>query len=171
MQLHHNYFDSYKKLDEENIIKFDYKQFEMTDEENQKPKSTEDVIMNRKINELQKPSWVNLTEEDFNLLIKDVVDNLDDENYKTTVNNRKYNLRNTENFLLEITTKIDSKNEALKLYDDLIKEDIAALEKDGENVSKLESVEVVLVHCNLIKNDYQHRSKVLFTFIPNNLVS
>ena len=171
MQLHHNYFDSYKKLDEENKIKFDYKQFEMTDEENQKPKSTEDVIMNRKINELQKPSRVNLTEEDFNLLIKDVVDNLDDENYKTTVNNRKYNLRNTENFLLEITTKIDSKNEALKLYDDLIKEDIAALEKDGENVSKLESVEVVLVHCNLIKNDYQHRSKVLFTFIPNNLVS
>ena len=171
MQLHHNYFDSYKKLDEKNKIKFDYKQFEMTDEENQKPKSTEDVIMNRKINELQKPSWVNLTEEDFNLLIKDVVDNLDDENYKTTVNNRKYNLRNTENFLLEITTKIDSKNEALKLYDDLIKEDIAVLEKDGENVSKLESVEVVLVHCNLIKNDYQHRSKVLFTFIPNNLVS
>ena len=171
MQLHHNYFDSYKKLDEENKIKFDYKQFEMTDEENQKPKSTEDVIMNRKIDELQKPSWVNLTEEDFNLLIKDVADNLDDENYKTTVNNRKYNLRNTENFLLEITTKIDSKNEALKLYDDLIKEDIAALEKDGKNVSKLESVEVVLVHCNLIKNDYQHRSKVLFTFIPNNLVS
>ena len=83
------------------------------------------------------------------------------------MNNSKYNLRNTENFLLEI----DSKNEALKLYDDLIKEDIVALEKDGENVSKLESAEVVLVHCNLIKNDYQHRSKVLFTFIPNNLDS
>ena len=28
--------------------------------------------------------------------------------------------------------------------------------KDGENVPKLESVEVVLVHCNLVKNDYQH---------------
>ena len=32
---------------------------------------------------------------------------------------------------------------------------------------KLESVEVVLVHCNLVKNDYQHASKVLFTFVPN----
>ena len=40
-------------------------------------------------------------------------------------------------------------------------------DKDGENVPKLESVEVVLVHCNLVKNDYQHTSKVLFTFIPN----
>ena len=28
--------------------------------------------------------------------------------------------------------------------------------KNGENVPKLESVEVVLVHCNLVKNDYQH---------------
>ena len=28
-------------------------------------------------------------------------------------------------------------------------------DKDGENVPKLEPVEVVLVHCNLVKNDYQ----------------
>ena len=33
-------------------------------------------------------------------------------------------------------------------------------DKNGENVPKLESVEVVLVHCNLVKNDYQHSSKV-----------
>ena len=39
--------------------------------------------------------------------------------------------------------------------------------KNGEDVPKLESVEVVLVHCNLVKNDYQHTSKVLFTFVPN----
>ena len=40
-------------------------------------------------------------------------------------------------------------------------------DKDGETVPKLESVEVVLVHCNLVKNDYQHTSKVLFSFVPN----
>ena len=39
--------------------------------------------------------------------------------------------------------------------------------KDGEIVPKLESVEVVLVHCNLVKNDYQHISKALFSFVPN----
>ena len=39
--------------------------------------------------------------------------------------------------------------------------------KNGEIVPKLESVEVVLVHCNLVKNDYQHASKVFFTFVPN----
>ena len=40
-------------------------------------------------------------------------------------------------------------------------------DKNGENVPKLEFVDVVLVHCNLVKNDYQHISKVLFTFVPD----
>ena len=39
--------------------------------------------------------------------------------------------------------------------------------KNGENVPELESVEVVLVPCNLVKNYYQHASKVLFSFVSN----
>ena len=42
-------------------------------------------------------------------------------------------------------------------------------DKDGENVPKLESVEVVLVHCNLVNNNYQQASKVLLTFVPDEL--
>ena len=41
--------------------------------------------------------------------------------------------------------------------------------KNGELVPKLETVEVVLVHCNLVNNSYQQASKVLFTFVPNKL--
>ena len=40
-------------------------------------------------------------------------------------------------------------------------------DKNGEIVPKLESVELVLVYCNLVKNSYQHASKVLFSFKPN----
>ena len=40
-------------------------------------------------------------------------------------------------------------------------------DEDGEDMPKLESVEVVLVHCNLFNNSYQQASKVLFTFVPN----
>ena len=32
---------------------------------------------------------------------------------------------------------------------------------------KLESVEVLLVHCNLVNNNYEQGSKVLLTFVPN----
>ena len=39
--------------------------------------------------------------------------------------------------------------------------------KNSENEPKLESAEVVLVYCNLVRNDYPHTSKVLFTFVPN----
>ena len=38
-------------------------------------------------------------------------------------------------------------------------------DKVEEIVPKVESVDVVLVHCNLVKNDYQHASKVLFSFV------
>ena len=40
-------------------------------------------------------------------------------------------------------------------------------DKDGEDVPKLESAKVVLVQCNLVKNNYQQASKVLYTFVPN----
>ena len=40
-------------------------------------------------------------------------------------------------------------------------------DKNSELVPKLESVDLVLVHCNLVNNGYQQASKVLFTFVPN----
>ena len=39
--------------------------------------------------------------------------------------------------------------------------------KDGKDLPKLESAEFVLVHCNLVNNNYQQASKVLFTFVLN----
>ena len=39
--------------------------------------------------------------------------------------------------------------------------------KNGENVPHLEIVELVLVHCNLVNNDYQQDSRILYTFVPN----
>ena len=39
-------------------------------------------------------------------------------------------------------------------------------DKNSENAPRLENVEVVLVHCNLVNNAYQQHSSVLFTFVP-----
>ena len=39
--------------------------------------------------------------------------------------------------------------------------------KNSENVPHLEITEVVLVHCNIVSNDYQQDSRVLYTFVPN----
>ena len=43
-------------------------------------------------------------------------------------------------------------------------------DKNGENVPHLEITEVVLVHCNIVNNSYQHDSRVLYTLAPNKLI-
>ena len=40
-------------------------------------------------------------------------------------------------------------------------------DKNGENVPHLEIVELVLVYYNLVNNDYQQDSRILYTFVPN----
>ena len=40
--------------------------------------------------------------------------------------------------------------------------------KNGENIPHLEAVELGLVHCNLVNNDYQQDSRILHTFVTKN---
>ena len=40
-------------------------------------------------------------------------------------------------------------------------------DKNGENVPHLEITKVALVHCNIVNNNYQQYSKILYTFVPN----
>ena len=40
-------------------------------------------------------------------------------------------------------------------------------DKNDENVPHLEITEVILVHCNIVNNDYQQNSRVLYAFVPN----
>ena len=40
-------------------------------------------------------------------------------------------------------------------------------DKNGKNVPHLETNEVVLVHCNIVNNDCQQDSRVLYTFVSN----
>ena len=40
-------------------------------------------------------------------------------------------------------------------------------DKNGENVPHLQIVELVLVHCNFVNNDYQQDSRTLYTFVTN----
>ena len=44
-------------------------------------------------------------------------------------------------------------------------------DKNGENIPHLEIVELLLVHCSLVNNDYQQDSRILFTFVQNKTFS
>ena len=67
------------------------------------------------LNETLKPLWINMSRKDFNLLIKDVADNLNNKVYQATVNGLKYDFQKTNEFLLEIGTKKISENKAREL--------------------------------------------------------
>ena len=68
--------------------------------------------------------------------------------------------------LLKTGYKLElSSPETMKLLGSTKKD--ADKDKDGEDLPKLESVETVLMHCNLVNNSYQQVSKVLLTFAPN----
>ena len=62
--------------------------------------------------------------------------------------------------------KTGCKLELLTPWNNVDKDKDKDVDKDNdiENVAKLESLEVVLVYCNLVKNDYQQTPKVLFLF-------
>ena len=40
-------------------------------------------------------------------------------------------------------------------------------DKNGENVPHLEIVEIVVIQCNVVNNNYQQNSRILCTFVPN----
>ena len=40
-------------------------------------------------------------------------------------------------------------------------------DENGENVPHLEIIEIVLVHCNIVNNDFKQDSIVLETFVSN----
>ena len=78
--------------------------------------------------------------------------------YANTINNRiEFKIKNA--YKLELLSK-----ETMKLFANT--SSIIDADKNSENVPKLENVEVVLVHCNLVNNSYQQHLKVLFTFVP-----
>ena len=42
-------------------------------------------------------------------------------------------------------------------------------DKNGKNVLHLEITDVVLIHCNIVKKDYQQDLRFLYRFVPNEL--
>ena len=40
-------------------------------------------------------------------------------------------------------------------------------DENGENVPNLKITELVLIHCNIVNNDYKQNLRVLHTFVSN----
>ena len=87
------------------------------------------------------------------------IDNPSKRIYVNTIENRITFEIKTE-FYLELLTP-----EMMKLLGSI--ENKIGKDKNGENVPHLQITEVVLVHGNIVNNDYQQDSRVSYTVVPN----
>ena len=87
------------------------------------------------------------------------VDNLPIKIYVNRIENR-ITFKIKSGYYLELLTP-----ETMKLLESA--ESKITKDKNGENIPHLVIVKLVLVHCNLVSNDYQEHSRILFTFVPN----
>ena len=98
------YYESEKVKDEEKRGR-DYKQFKIIDNGDQEPKSTKkEETKTKKPDGIQKPLWVKLNKNDFDS-IQDVYNNLNNDDFKTNVDKKTYDLKNAKKFSVKITTQ------------------------------------------------------------------
>ena len=98
-----------QKYDSENLPNLDYqpvtwKTKSLSDEDRRDIKQPT-PLKQLNINEIHKPLWLDVSREKFELLIKDIANNLDNKDYQTTVDKRKYDLKNAQKILLKMNTK------------------------------------------------------------------
>ena len=86
-----------------------------------------------------------------------IADNSPVQNYTNKIKNRIV-------FRIKTGYKPELSSEKISYYD--VQKEMLIKIKMEKMCQKLESVEVVLAHCNSVNNNYQPASKVLFTFVP-----
>ena len=89
--------------------------------------------------------WVKINRNDFDSLIQDAYNNLNNNELKTTVNKKAHDLKNAKTFLEKITTQKISEENAKELYSNLITLDILELENvKGKDKNKRHKILRVL---------------------------
>ena len=89
--------DSEKAKDKEKRGR-DYKQFEIIDNGDKEPRSTKkEETETKKLDEIQKPLWIELNKNDFDLLTQYIYNNLNNDKFKTTVDKKAYDLEKCKN--------------------------------------------------------------------------
>ena len=158
LPLYGKYLDAYKKnydsegVKEEEKRGSDYKRFEIIYDRNQWPKSTKkEESEPKKPDDIQKPLWVKINKNRFDSLIQDVYSNLNNNEFKTTVNKKAYGWKNVKTFLEKITTQKIGEENAKELYSDLITPEITELENaKGKGKNKRHKILEFLENLKLI---------------------
>ena len=98
----------------------------------------------------------------FEYILKKLGETVDDPSIRMYVNKieNRISFKIKNGYYLELLTP-----ETIKLLGST--ESKVTRDMNGREVPHLEVIELVLVHCNLVNNDYQQDSRILYTVVPN----
>ena len=111
------------------------------------------------LNEITKPLRIKLCRNDFASLIKVVVNNLDNKDYQTKINNDNYDLNNAEQVLPKIAAKKVIKNEVHELHKNLIEPKVDKLTNaNGKSNDKRSNILNILenIESSIFDGYYYH---------------
>ena len=94
--------------------------------------------------EMQIQLQFEINKPEFEELARDIYNNENNKLFKITINKRTYNLKNVEKFWTKVATSKTSKNDAKKLYKELIQKDTDALEREKSSRIKKHSILKIL---------------------------
>ena len=89
---------------------------------------------------MQKPLWFEIHKKEFEELTRDTNNNQDNNNFKIIKNKRTYDLKNAKKIWMEVTTRKTTKSEVKKMYNELVQEDVAALEGEKSNDTRKHNI-------------------------------
>ena len=110
---------------------------------------------------MQIPLWFKINKPDFDELTSNIYDNQNNKDFKITTNKKTYDLKNAKKFWTKITKSKISKNEANKLYKELIQKDFDARKREKSNSTKKNNILKIFENINAIfTGTYLHYGKL-----------
>ena len=99
---------------------------------------------------MQIPLWFRINKWELDELKSNIYDNQNNKGFKITTSKKTYDLKNANIFWTKVTTSKISRNEAKKLYNELIQKDIDALKIEKSNSIKKYNISKILDNVDAI---------------------
>ena len=110
---------------------------------------------------MQIPLWFKINKSEFDELTGEIYDNQVNKDFKITIDQKTYHLKNEKKIWTKITKSKVSKNEAKKLYKELIQKDIDALKREKSNsIKKCNILDILENMYTIFTGTYLHYKDV-----------
>ena len=105
--------------------------------------------------------WLKINKPEFEELTREIYNNQDNKDFRITITKKTYDLKNAKNLWTKVTTIKISRNEAKKLYKELIQKNIDEIERErSHSIKKLNILKILKNIEAIFTGTYLHYGEV-----------